>query len=322
MSLPLLQVGHTTLQVPLLGFGTAPLATGVGWRNADVIPESQAIKTVLYAFEREVRWFDTAPYYGKGQAELRLGQVLTQLPRDQYILTTKIGADISGREITRDYSRDGVRRSLEGSLKRLQVDYVDALYIHDPDHHYHAALNEAFPALAELREQGVIKAIGVGMNQWQMLYEFAHHADFDCFLLAGRYTLLEQNAWPLLEVCQAKGIAVFAGSIYNSGILATGATQHATYNHALAPAEIMARVATLEAVCAAHHVALHVAATQFPLAHPAVRAIIVGFQTPTEVQACLAALHQPIPVAFWEQLRHEGFIAPALPLPNSKLIQS
>jgi D-threo-aldose 1-dehydrogenase len=318
-TLPMVNIGNTGLSVPLVGFGTAPLGTGPAWKTDDIIPEQQAVESIFFAFEQGVRWFDAAPYYTKGLAELRVGKALAQLPREQVVITTKIGAEISGADIMRDYSRDGVLRSLEGSLKRLNVDQVDALYIHDPDHHYRQALDEAFPALADLRSQGVIKAVGAAMNQWQMLMDFAYHADFDCFLLAGRYTLLEHGALPLLDLCLTRGITVFAAAIYNSGILATGVGAQARYNHAPARIDILNRVQQIENICQQHEVPLHRAATHFPLGHPAVKAIIVGFQTPAEVQACLDALRQPVPVDLWEHLRRAELIAPDLPVPRGEV---
>lgn len=322
-TLPSHYVGQTTLQVPLVGFGTAPLATAPGWRGGEPIPEAQALEALQSAFDQGIRFFDTAPAYVRGLAETRTGKFLAQLPRDQFVVATKVGIDITHDRVSRDYSRDGVLRSLEGSLKRLQVDYVDILHVHDPDDDARQVLDETFPALAELRSQGVIKAIGAGMNQWRVPLEFAQHAAFDCFMIAGRYTLLEQGALPLFDLCQQKGITIFAASIYNSGILATGAVAPtATYNHAPAPAEIVARVQAIEVVCREFDVPLHTVATQFPLAHPAVQAIVVGFQHPSESRACLNALQQTIPPALWERLRQDGRLDSTVPIPPMKVMSS
>jgi D-threo-aldose 1-dehydrogenase len=188
--------------------------------------------------------------------------------------------------------------------------------LHDPDCCLKDALDTALPTLCQLRDQGVIRAVGSGMNQWQMLAEFAQHADVDCFLLAGRYTLLEQTSLPLLELCRQKNIALFLGGVYNSGILATGAVPGARYQYAPAPPEILAKVARLEAVCARHGVSLQTAALQFPLAHPAVRTLIIGANSVTEYASALAASNAPIPAELWQELRHEGLIEAGAPVPN------
>lgn len=311
------QVGKSSLQVPLLAFGTAALATAPAWDPGEPIPVSQSDDTLVYAYEQGIRWFDTAPNYGAGLAETRTGRVIAQLPSEQFILSTKVGFVIRNGESCRDYSRDGVWRSLEGSLKRLGVDAIDLLYVHDPDTYAEQVLSETFPALAALREQGVIKAIGAGMNQWQVPLLFAQHADFDCFMIASRWTLLEQGAMPLLEVCAQKGISVFAASIYNSGILAVGARSlDARYNHAPADSSIRERVRRIEDICAEFNVSLHTAATQYPLAHPAIQALVVGFQRMLEVRACLGALDQQIPAALWKRLQTENLISHDAPLPK------
>ncbi|MBC8099184.1 MAG: aldo/keto reductase [Armatimonadetes bacterium] len=322
-TLPRQQVGGTTLQVPVVGFGTAPLATAPGWRSGDPIPEAQALQALQYAYDEGIRFFDTAPAYVRGLAETRTGKLLGQLPREQFVVATKVGIDITGDNLRRDYSRDGVLRSLESSLKRLQVDHVDILHIHDADDDARQVLDETLPALDSLRSQGIIKAIGVGMNQWRVPMEFAQHADFDCFMIAGRYTLLEQGALPLFDLCHEKGITIFAASIYNSGILATGAASiNAAYNHAPPSADISARVQALEAVCRAFDVPLHTAATQFPLAHPAVKSIIVGFQHISEIRACVDALQQTVPTTFWQHLVEAGTLDLNVPLPSMKVIGS
>jgi D-threo-aldose 1-dehydrogenase len=311
----MMRLGKTLLQVPESGFGTAPLATAPNWGSGESIPESQALETLEFAYKKGIRFFDTAPNYGHGLAETRTGLLLKQIPRESVIVATKVGFDISGETPRRDYRRDGVLKSLEGSLKRLQVDQVDILHVHDPDYHYQQVLDETFPALVELRSEGVIKAIGAGMNQWQMLMQFADHADFDCFMIAGRYTLLEQGAFPLLQQCHRKNIAIFAASIYNSGILATGtnATLSPTYNHGVASSEITYQVKRLESICHEFDVPLHTLATQFPLRHPAVKSLIVGFQQPFEVQAYLDAQAQALPSAIWERLKEENLLIEEVP---------
>jgi D-threo-aldose 1-dehydrogenase len=297
-------IGRAGLKVPRSGFGTAPLATAPAWGSGEPIAEAQALAALEFAYTKGIRFFDTAPNYVRGLAERRTGLLLKQVPRESVIVATKVGFDITGAETRRDYSRDGVLRSLEGSLSRLHVDYVDIVHVHDPDDHYEEVLDHTFPTLDMLRQQGVIKAVGAGMNQWQMLMQFARQADFDCLMIAGRYTLLDQSALPLLDYCQARGIAIFAASIYNSGILATGASAAArpTYNHGPAPDDIIARVQKIEAICRQSGLSLHTLATQFPLAHPAVSTLIVGFQHPAEVQAYLDAVAQQVPPGVWTRL--------------------
>jgi D-threo-aldose 1-dehydrogenase len=314
-------IGKTTLSVPRLAFGTAPLSVAPAWGSGPPIDESQAHTALLAAFAQGVTWFDTAPSYGRGLAELRTGKALSSLPRDQIVIATKVGFVIEGSTIRRDYSREGVLRSLEASLKRLNAEAIDLLYVHDPDDHARQVLDETFPALADLRAQGVIKAIGAGMNQWQVPMQFAQHADFDCFMIAGRWTLLEQGALPLLDVCHKKNIAIFAASIYNSGILAVGsASPQARYNHALPPLNVISRVQAIEDVCKLFDLSLHAAATQYPFAHPAVKALVVGFQSDTEVNACLNAIQKPIPMALWERLRADGLLVSEAPLPSKVVL--
>jgi len=230
-----------------------------------------------------------------------------------------------------DYSRDAILRSIEESLKRLNTDRIDILLMHDPDEaisiqpghdpseisHFDEAMKNAYPILADLRRQGVIKAVGVGMNQWQMLYDFAQAGDFDCFLLAGRYTLLEQESInKFLPLCEQKKISVIIGGPYNSGILATGAVEGAYYNYQPAPPRVLTRVRQLEEVCARHQVALQAAALQFPFGHPAVTTIIPGARSVAELQANLSYFQQRIPADFWAELKHLALIDPTAPVPN------
>jgi D-threo-aldose 1-dehydrogenase len=300
-----IQLGKNPLQVTDFGLGAAPLAN-----LYKPVPETDAIATVQSAYQNGVRLFDTAPLYGLGLSEERVGKALQGLPRSSYVISTKIGRvlhpDRSGYAF--DYTRDGVLRSLEGTLQRLEMDYVDILHIHDPDNHQHEALETAFPTLADLRSQGVIKAIGAGMNQWQVLEHFAHHADFDVFLLAGRYTLLEQTSLDFLMLCQEKGIGIFLGGVYNSGILATGPKPGAKYNYADASEAILQKAGQIQKVCEHHGVPLHAAALQFARSHPGVTSLVVGAVTPAEVQMNLASLAIPIPAGVWEDLRAQNLV--------------
>jgi len=304
--------GKNLLQVTNFGLGTAPLA------NHKAVTEADALATIQAALENGIQLFDTAPLYGAGVGEERLGKALQGIPRSSYKISTKIGRlikdDRSGCSF--DYSRDGVLRSLESSLQRLNTDYVDILHIHDPDNHQREALETAFPALAELRSQGVIKAIGSGMNQWQVLEHFARKADFDVFLLAGRYTLLEQTSLDFLQLCQAKGIGIFLGGVYNSGILASDLQAGAKYNYADAPAPIMVKARAIKALCDQYGVPLNVAALQFARAHPAVTALVVGAVSPAEVKTNLHSLGVAVPAALWQDLQVQGLIETDAPVPT------
>lgn len=282
------------------------------------VPETQAVETIRHALASGATLLDTAPRYGAGLSERRLGIALAGVPRASYVLSSKVGWLLTpdgGRQAA--FDRDGVLRSIEASLRRLRTDRIDILHIHGPDDYYRAALGEASPTLAALRDQGVVGAIGAGMNQWRMLADFARHADFDSFLLAGRYTLLEQGALDeLFPLCQARGIALFLGGVFNSGILATGDGPGASYNYAAAPPAVAERVRRLGAACARHAIPLRVAAVQFPLAHPAVSALILGARSAAEVAANLAALHAPIPPALWTDLRAAGLLDESAPVPQ------
>ncbi len=330
------------LGVTTMGLG----GTGLGNMYCAVDP-ADAIATVHAAYERGLRYFDTAPVYGFGLSETRLGEAVRSLPRREIVISSKVGYDlvpIPPSELKPtlwdkppafradfDYSRDGVMRSLEGTLKRLGTDYVDMVSIHDPDEaidigpgqdprarsHFREAMDGAYPALDALRSQGVIKAIGVGINQWQMLSDFVTAGRFDYFLLAGRYTLLEQEPLEtLLPVCAERGTKLVIGGPYNSGILAMGAKAGATFNTKPAPPEVLKRVRRIEATCARHGVALPAAALQFPLAHPLVVSVIPGARSVAELDGNLAYMRQPIPAALWTDLRAEGLIDGKAPVPD------
>lgn len=291
----------TGVFLPPAGLGTAPLG-GL----YDLIPEQQAIATVDRALERGVTYFDTAPHYGAGLSEERLGMALAGVPRDSYLLATKVGrlVDVFGEEVHYDFTRDGVLRSIEASLARLGVDRIDVLHVHDPDDHLPLALSEAFPALVELREAGVIQRVGVGTNRWQVALRCVQESDLDCLLLAGRYTLLEQEGAEdqLFPACEAAGVEVMLGGVYNSGILATGAVPGARYNYQVASDEVMTRVAVIEQVCERYGVRLPHAAVQFALRHPAVSTVVIGVRSPAEVDGLVVALEAEVPPAFWDDL--------------------
>ena len=313
--LPTAQVGATALRVTRLGMGAAPISNLYG-----VVTEAQAIETIQHSFDLDIRYFDTAPHYGAGVSEKRVGLALKGIPRDQFVLQTKVGRLVrDDGSIQYDYSRDGVRRSLEESLKRLQMDRVDILLVHDPDANrekedFKQALDEAFPALIELREQGVIGALGAGMNQWQMEWEFAKHSDPNCFLLAGRYTLLEQTSLAFLDYCQKRQISIFLGGVYNSGILVTGPIAGAKYNYADAPPAILEKTRRLKAITDRYGVPLHVAAQHFARSHPAISALIIGSVAPSEADDNRAIWDAEIPAQMWADIREAGLVEAGAPM--------
>ncbi len=313
-TLPTTEFGRTGLRVTRLGLGTAPLGNLYA-----TLSEAQAVATVERALQAGINYLDTAPLYGAGQSERRLGQALVGVPRDSFVLSTKVGRLVQpDGQVVFNWTADGIRRSLDESLTRLGLDRVDIALMHDPDDHYREALDVAYPVLADLRGQGVIRAVGAGMNQWQMLADFARNADVDGFLLAGRYTLLEQTALDeFLPLCQQKGISIIIGGVYNSGILATGPLPGAKFQYADAPAPIMERVERIQAVCERHDVPLRIAALRFPEAHPAVATTLFGAVSPQEVEDNLAAYATPIPAALWDDLKAEGWLRAEAPVPTA-----
>jgi D-threo-aldose 1-dehydrogenase len=307
--------------------GGAPLA-GL----FESLPEEDARATVEAAYRAGVRYFDTAPFYGHGKGEVRLGAALAAFPRADFVISTKVGRvlvpaegsieDYQYRDVLPfnpvfDFSRDGILRSFESSLERLGLERVEILLIHDPDEHREVALREAFPTLARLREEGRIAAVGAGMNQWEMLHDFAREADFDCFLLAGRYTLLDQSALSkLLPACETRRISILLGGPYNSGVLAAGSRGQGRFDYKAPSPEILARVERLEAVARRHGVPLKAAALQFPLAHPAVASVIPGARSAAEVEENVRMMSHAIPASFWNEVRDERLVAPEAPLPG------
>jgi len=321
-------LGRSGLQVTRLGLGCA----AIGGLYGD-IPDDQATQVVHKALDLGLNLFDTAPLYGSGKSEERLGRALRDVPRDAYVLASKVGRLLVASDDDQrdgsifdnpppfkpvfDFSYDGVMRSLEDSLKRLGVDRIDILHIHDPDAHWKEAIEGAYPALERLRSEGVISAVSAGMNQWEMLARFAREGDFDCFLLAGRYSLLDQSALDeLLPLCTEKNIGIMAGGTYNSGILAKGAKPGATYNYGEAPADIMQKAQAIEAVAERHGVDVKAAASQFVFAHPAITCIIPGTRQPARVEENFNLLIDEIPSAFWDDLRAENLVHESAPLPG------
>lgn len=302
--------GRQGLLVPRFGLGCAPLG-GIGH-----VAEATAL--VEYIWQRGIRFFDTAPHYGRGRSERYLGSVLAQQSRDEFVLSTKVGRLVRDGDVVFDFSADGIRRSLDESFARLQLDRTDIVLIHDPHQHYQQALDEAYPVLEAWRAAGVVKAIGVGIGNWEMLRDFALNADFDCFLLPGRYTLLEQVALPLLDVCRQKGIDILAGGIFNSGILASDLGPEATYNYRAAPPEVLDKARKLNEVCQRHEVPLARAAIHFPYAHACVKTMVVGAEKVEQVDGNLADLAMDVPTALWADLRREGLLEEGAVLPESE----
>lgn len=320
------QIGRTGLKVNRMGLGGAPLA---GLYQS--VTEEQAARVVSTCLGHGPGFFDSAPLYGSGVSETRLGAALAGRDRDSFVLATKVGRllvpnpardqDVWSDDLPPvgpvfDYSYDGTMRSMEESLARMGLDRVDILHIHDPDNHYEEAMKGSYPALVRLRDEGVIRAVGVGMNQAKMLVRFAAEGDFDCFLCAGRYTLVDHAALrKLLPLCLERNISLIVGGPYNSGILAQGAVKGAKFDYRKAPPHIVEKVRRIEAVCGRHGTPLKAAALQFPLAHPAVAAVIPGARSPEEVDENVRMFEVEIPAAFWAELREEGLIPDAAPTP-------
>ena len=303
------RIGSTDVFVTELGMGGAPLGR--------VSPEN-ASESLRESFNQGIRYFDTAPLYGTGTSEKFFGKFLSKLDRQSFVLSTKVGRLIkdTGNEvnITFNYKRDEILRSIEESLKRLDMDSIDIALIHDPDDHYDLALNEAFPTLDKLRSEGVIKAIGAGMNQWEMLADFARNADFDCFLVAGRYTLLDHTALnELMPLCLERGISLILGGPYNSGVLASDLGSDTTYFYDPAPRSIIDRAKKIKEICDIFDVPLKAAAIQFGLLHPSVASTIPGPRNSDEVQDNIEMLNVKIPSELWKELKRQDLIHQSCP---------
>ena len=327
------RLGNGGLTFTELGFGTAPLGN-----LYKAISDGEARATLDAAWEGGVRYFDTAPLYGLGLSETRLNPFLRDKPRDSYILSTKVGRlieycspehragvgkwfNVPQRRENFDYTYDGVMRSFEHSFSRLGVDQIDILYVHDLCAFSHGSkaasdmrvkeffAGRGYEAMISLRDQGMVKAIGGGVNEWEVCQNLAERGDFDLFVLAGRYTLLEQKALDsFLPLCEARGIGIITGGPYNSGILATGAKPGSFYNYDPAPQGIIDRVNAIEVVCSDHNVRMVDAAFQFPLLHPAHVAVIPGGQGADEMAGNLQAAHADIPTELWVDLKAAGLM--------------
>lgn len=331
------EIGRTGVHVTPLGFGGAPLGNLFA-RVAD----SDARGALGTAWARGCRYYDTAPYYGFGLSERRVGDALRSHHRDDFVLSTKVGRLLQRGanqdplaanfhspmpfHVTFDYSYDGVMRSIEGSYQRLGLDRIDILLLHDLGVAEHGenlplrlkeAMEGGYRALDELKRAGQIRALGMGVNEVSVCEMALRHGDFDCFLLAGRYTLLEQGGQEeLFPTCRKRGVSIILGGPFNSGVLVRAGDASATYNYAAVPPDVAARVAQLQEVCRAHGVLLPAAALQFPLANPVLAAVIPGSRNPDEAASHWEMMAMEIPAAFWAELRHRGLLHPAVPVPS------
>ncbi len=321
-----------------MGLGTAPLGNLYA-----PLSEADAAGTVRHALALGLRYIDTAPHYGNGLAEHRVGEALRGVDRENVVISTKVGRILSADPATPrdqhgfvgvlpfrqhyDYSHDGALRSIEDSLQRLGLGRIDIALIHDIDMFTHGpdaqpqrfreAMEGAYPALARLKAAGVVRAIGLGVNDWRVCLDALTHGDFDGFLLAGRYTLIDQSALAeLLPACERRGASIILGGPYNSGILARGAVEGATSNYRPAEPAVLERVRAVSAVCARFGVPLQAAALQFPLGHHAIATVLPGARSPTEVEANLRFATHPIPHGFWQALRDARLLATEVPLPG------
>src|SRR5579872_2653179 len=329
------RIGSTEVEVTVLGLrGTAYAGM------YESVADERAVEAIREAFNKGIRYFDTAPLYGHGSSEIRLGKALKAFDRGSYAISSKVGRvlerapsgaikpdvfddPLPNRPVF-DFTHQGAVRSFRESLERLGTTYLDICLVHDPDQsaaiiledpqadvHVAQVMRDTWPALIELRDQGLLRAIGVGMNQWPMLRDFVQTGKFDCILLAGRYTLLDQSSLDeLLPACIARNVSVIIGGPYNSGILATGAVPGAMYNYSPAPIEILERVRHLQETCAEFNVEMRAAALQFPLAHPAVATVIPGARSVNEVTENIRLMSVSIPAEFWAALKARGLIRP------------
>jgi D-threo-aldose 1-dehydrogenase len=325
---------------PRLGLGGAPLG------NLFCVIEDDAAQRLLQsAWDSGCRSFDTAPHYGNGLSEHRMGRLLRHMPRDAFVLSTKVGrlllpdagaprdqngyVDVLPYRQAWDYSGTGVRRSIEDSLQRLGLASIDIAYIHDCDATCHGAdyprvlrqvIDEALPELRRMQQQGLIRHIGLGVNDVQVCLDVLAQADLDCLMLAGRYTLVDHSALAqLLPLCEQRGVRIAIGGVFNSGILATGVRastqQPVRFNYAAAPQAWIDQVGAVEDLCAQHGIALRAAALQFPLAHPAVEIVMIGAQQTGHWDDARAMAGQAIPASFWRDLRAQNLLPPAAPTP-------
>ena len=326
------RIGRTDLFAPRVGLGTAVLGN-----FQQAISDDDAIAVIEQALADGVRYLDTAPLYGHGLAEQRVGRAIAKTPRENLIVSTKVGRllregaprdesqyadgvpyylDVPSTGPMWDFSYDGIRRSVEESLQRLGLDRVDVLHLHDPDDHLAEAASTGYRALRDLRAEGVVRAIGAGMNNSGPLAELVRECDLDAVLLAGRYTLLDQSAMTdLLPLCEQRGVSVVIGGVLNSGIL-VDPVPGAHFDYRPADADVLAKASALQAICRRHEVPMAAAALQFPLAHPRVCTVLVGPRTIDELQMDLSLFDVEIPPRLWADLRRDGLLADDVPTPE------
>ena len=330
--------GRIDMAVTDMGFGAAPIGNFLR-----PISEDMSDAMVQHAWNAGMRYFDSAPYYGHGLSEARLGYSLRWKPRGEFMVSSKVGRVLEPMDRAKidftpwvdglpfkcrfDYSYDGTMRSFEDSLQRLGLGHIDILFIHDCDVFTHGAelqkvyfrqaIDGCYRALVKLRDEGAVKAIGVGVNNWEVMLDFMQQGDFDALLVAGRYTLLEQGSLDeLLPLCERRNTAIVIGGGFNGGILATGARPGAKWNYAPAPEPIMEKVKRIEAVCATYKVPLPAAALQFLLAHPAVSSHVPGTRDVAQMEQNIALVSHPIPVDFWQELKRQNLLRPDAPVPT------
>lgn len=331
-------IGNTNVKIDSLGFGCAPLGN-----LFQPVSDNDAKQVLQAAWQSGFRYFDTAPHYGQGLSERRIGDQLRELRGQEYVLSTKVGRILKPAGYAKerhcyqspmpfdfeyDYSYDGVMRSFEDSIQRLGLDRIDVLYMHDigklthgsaNEMHFEQAMTGGYRAMDELRSQGVIGAIGLGVNEYQVCEDALERGDWDCFLLAGRYTLLEQESLrTFLPKCEQRNCSIIVGGAYNSGILATGTKRGGTlyYDYAPAPEPVIRKVQKIEAVCGEFNVPLAAAALQFPLAHPSVISVIPGMSNASRIEQTLGLFNTQIPPEFWNELSSQGLVLESAPLPK------
>lgn len=323
------EIGTNGLNISRLGLGLAP----IGNHHA-FVPDEDAISLCRYAYDAGIRYFDAAPFYGNGLAEARFGAAMRWHERNSFALSSKVGRLLTPApretidfktfvnglpfKIEVDYSYDATMRSIEGSINRLGLERIDIIYIHDIDRlthgddqprQYKIAIEGAYNALAELRSAGLVRAIGVGCNEIEVFQSVLQDTDVDCLLVPGLYTLLDQSSSKtLFPECQRRGVSVIAGSVFNSGILVTGAVTGARYRYAEAGEEIIQRVKTISSICARYDTPIGAAALQFVLMHPAVKSVLAGARSQQQLDGILDFYKQEIPADLWNELRSAGVI--------------
>lgn len=301
----------------------ARIGLGAAAFGREGVTETDAEECVHTAWEQGIRYFDVAPMYGSGRAEVRLGRALAGQRRDDFVLSSKVGRLVEGAPDlasegtgwTFDFSADAIKRSVEASLARLELDRIDILFIHDPDNHWETAITEAWPVLEDLRRQGVVRAVGAGMTRVPLLTRFAQETSMDIFLLAGRYSLLDTEGMnELLPLCHEKGISVLIAQALHGGLI-DGVTD-AQFHYAPVDAATRAKVERIAAICHAHGIPTAAAAIQFPLAHPGVTGMLTGPATAAQLRSNLTWFTTPIPPELWAELKAAGLLPETAPVPS------